>query len=65
MTTENPFDTITLNCLVEYDKNLKDTYGKLTALFVYNPNYFHTNSTKRVQSDCARRSEERRAQSDY
>ena len=28
---------------------MKDTYGKLTALFVYNPNYFHTNSTKRVQ----------------
>ena len=27
---------------------MKDTFGKLTALFVYKNNYFHTNSTKRV-----------------
>ena len=28
---------------------MKYTYGKLTALVVYNTNYFHTNSTKRFQ----------------
>ena len=46
---ENPFDPIALNCAVEDYKNMKDTYGKLTALVVYNTNYFHTNSTKRLQ----------------
>ena len=28
---------------------MKDNDGKLTALAMYNTNYFHTNSTKRVQ----------------
>ena len=28
---------------------MKDTYGKLTSLVVYNTNYFHKNSTKRIQ----------------
>ena len=28
---------------------MRDTYGKLTALVMYNTNYFHTNFTKRVQ----------------
>ena len=28
---------------------MKDTYGKLTSLVVYNAKYFHTDSTKRVQ----------------
>ena len=28
---------------------MRDTYGKLTALAVYNTNCFHTNFTKRVQ----------------
>ena len=28
---------------------MKYTYGKLTALVVYNTNYFHTNSTTRAQ----------------
>ena len=30
-------------------KNMKDNYGKLTDLVLYNTNYFHTYSTKRVQ----------------
>ena len=28
---------------------MKDAYGKLTSLVVYNTNYFHPISTKRVQ----------------
>ena len=43
------FDTIALNCAVDDLQNTKDNYGKLTALVLYNTNYFHTNSTKRVQ----------------
>ena len=31
---ENPFDTIQLNCAVDYYENMKDTHGKLTALVV-------------------------------
>ena len=27
---------------------MKDTYGKLTSIVVYNTNYFHKHSTKRV-----------------
>ena len=46
---ENHFDTIQLKCVVEDDENMKCTYGKLTAPVVYNPNYFHPNSTNRIQ----------------
>ena len=28
---------------------MKDNYGKITDLVVYNTNYFHTNSTTRAQ----------------
>ena len=48
---ENPFDIIELNYEVEDYKEMKDTYGKLIALFVYNTNDFHKNSTKRVQNE--------------
>ena len=30
---------------------MKDTYGDITALVVYNTNYFHPNSTNRIQND--------------
>ena len=30
-------------------KNMKDNYGKLTDLVLYNTHYFHTYSTKRAQ----------------
>ena len=46
---ENPFEPILLNCAVEDYKNMKDNYGKLTSLVLYNTNFFHQNSTKRVQ----------------
>ena len=46
---ENPFDTIQINYAVEDYENMKDTYGKLTSLVVYNTNYFHKNSTKIIQ----------------
>ena len=45
---ETPFDFIELNCAVEDSIKMKDTYGKLTALIVYNTNYFQPNFTKRV-----------------
>ena len=28
---------------------MKDTYGKLTSLIMYDKNYFHTNYTKIIQ----------------
>ena len=40
---------IQLKCAVEDHENMKDTYGKLTSLVVYNTNYFHPNSTKIIQ----------------
>ena len=46
---ENPFDPIQLNCVVEDSDDMKDTYGKLTALVDYNTNYFHPNCTTRTQ----------------
>ena len=45
---ENPFESISLDCTVEDYKKMKETYGKLTSLTVYNTNYFHPNSTKKV-----------------
>ena len=49
---ENTFEPKQLNCAVEDYENVKDTYGKLIPLVVYNPNYFHPNSTKIVRT-CA------------
>ena len=46
---ENPFEPIQLNCAVEDYENMKDTYGNIKSLVVYNTNYFHPNSTKRIQ----------------
>ena len=46
---ENPLDTLKLNCAVDNYKNMKDTYGNITDLVVYKINYFHPNSTKRIQ----------------
>ena len=47
--TKTLFNTIALKCAVGDYKQMKDTFGKLTDLVVYNTNYFHTNFTKRVQ----------------
>ena len=38
---EKTFDNIALNCAVDNLQNMKDSYGKLTALVLYNTNYFH------------------------
>ena len=46
---EKPFETIQINCAVEYYENMKYTYGKLTDLVVYNTYDFHPNYTKRIQ----------------
>ena len=48
---ENPFDTIQLNYAVEDYEKMKYTYGKLTALVVYNTIYFHPNSTKIIKTE--------------
>ena len=42
-------DTTQLNCAVEDYEKINDTYGKLTSLVVYNPNYFYPSYTKRIQ----------------
>ena len=46
---KNPLDTLKLNCAVDNYKNMKDTYGNITDLVVYNTDYFNPNSTKRIQ----------------
>ena len=48
-TSTKTFDLVALNYSVGDYKKMKDAYGKLTSLVMYNTNYFHKNSTNRVQ----------------
>ena len=46
---ENPFEPIQLNFAVEDYKKMKDTYGELIFLVVYNTNCFHPSSINRIR----------------